>query len=71
MASAISIHPAVDEGVKPGTEDFPAGRLSANAIKKPWRLRLRGIVQQPCLRLHEVLETCRGCLLNSRMRIKR
>ena len=33
MASAISIHPAVDEGVKPGTEDFPAGRLSAKAIK--------------------------------------
>ena len=56
MASAISIHPAVDEGVKPGTEDFPAGRLSANAIKNPWRLRLRGIVKQSCLRLHEVLE---------------
>ena len=27
MASAISIHPAVDEGVKPGTEDFGGGTL--------------------------------------------
>ncbi len=35
MTSAISIHPAVDEGVKPGTEDFAGGTLVCKCDQNP------------------------------------
>ena len=35
MTSAISIHPAVDEGVKPGTEDFAGGALVCKCDQNP------------------------------------
>ena len=35
MTSAISIHPAVDQGVKPGAEDFAGGTLACKCDQNP------------------------------------
>ncbi len=35
MTSAISIHPAVDQGVKPGAEDFAGGTLVCKCDQNP------------------------------------
>jgi len=42
MASAITIHPAVDEGVKPGTEDFAGGTLVCKCDQNPVEVTIEG-----------------------------
>src|SRR5688572_32829995 len=43
MAS-ISIHPAVDQGVKPGSKTFTGGTLSCKCSDKPVKVSLKGNV---------------------------
>ena len=42
MASAISIHPAVDGGVKPGTEGFGGGTLVCKCGQNPVTVKIEG-----------------------------
>ncbi len=42
MTSAISIHPAVDEGVKSGTEDFAGGTLGCKCDQNPVEVTIEG-----------------------------
>ncbi len=42
MASAILIHPAVDDGVKPGTEDFAGGTLVCKCDQNPVEVTIEG-----------------------------
>ena len=40
MASAISIHPAVDQGVKPGSQDFAGGTLRCKCSQNPVEVKI-------------------------------
>lgn len=42
MASAILIHPAVDHGVKSGTQDFSGGTLTCNCSENPVEVTIKG-----------------------------
>ena len=42
MTSAISIHPAVDQGVKPGAEDFAGGTLVYKCDRNPVEVTVDG-----------------------------
>ena len=42
MTSAISIHPAVDQGVKPGAKDFAGGTLVCRCKQDPVRVTIKG-----------------------------
>lgn len=42
MTSAISIHPAVDQGVKPGAPDFAGGTLMCKCSVDPVKVSIRG-----------------------------
>ena len=42
MASAISIHPAVDQGVKPGAQDFAGGTLHCKCSQNPVEVTIKG-----------------------------
>ena len=42
MTSAISIHPAVDQGVKPGAEDFAGGTLVCKCTANPVEVTIKG-----------------------------
>lgn len=42
MTSAISIHPAVDQGVKPGVPDFSGGTLVCKCDQKPVEVTIKG-----------------------------
>ena len=42
MTSAISIHPAVDQGVKPGAEDFAGGTLVCKCDQNPVEVTVNG-----------------------------
>ncbi len=44
MSGAISIHPSVDNGLKPGAMDFAGGTLSCRCAANPVRVRIRGQV---------------------------
>jgi len=37
---AISIHPSVDQGIKPGRKDFAGGTLSCQCAQKPVKVRI-------------------------------
>jgi len=37
---AISIHPSVDQGIKPGRKDFAGGTLSCQCTQKPVKVRI-------------------------------
>ena len=41
MAGAISIHPSVDNGVKPGAKDFAGGTLVCKCAQKPVKVSVR------------------------------
>jgi S-(hydroxymethyl)glutathione synthase len=41
-AMALSIHPAVDHGVRPGTPDFPGGTLVCKCTEAPVKVSIRG-----------------------------
>jgi len=45
MSGAISIHPAVDHGITPGTNDFPGGTLSCKCAQRPVRVRITGQIE--------------------------
>ena len=59
----ITIHPAVDEGVKPGAKDFAGGTLRCHCATDPVEVRITGMRAQPRVRLHEVLEAEGGAVL--------
>ena len=40
MASAFSIHPAIDKGVKPGSPDFRGGALVCECTDRPVKVRI-------------------------------
>jgi S-(hydroxymethyl)glutathione synthase len=42
--SAFSIHPSVDNGVKPGSKDFAGGTLTCKCAKDPVTVQLKGNV---------------------------
>lgn len=42
MASAILIHPAVDQGVKPGTQGFSGGTLTCQCSQNPIEVTITG-----------------------------
>jgi S-(hydroxymethyl)glutathione synthase len=42
--SAFSIHPSVDNGVKPGAKDFAGGTLTCRCAKDPVTVQLKGNV---------------------------
>lgn len=42
MANAISIHPAVDNGVKPGARDFPGGTLVCHCEQNAVKVAIKG-----------------------------
>jgi S-(hydroxymethyl)glutathione synthase len=42
--SAFSIHPSVDNGVKPGAKDFAGGTLTCKCAKDPVTVQLKGNV---------------------------
>ena len=42
MANMISIHPAVDHGVKPGAKDFPGGTLTCNCKQNAVQVSING-----------------------------
>jgi S-(hydroxymethyl)glutathione synthase len=44
MSDSISIHPSVDNGVKPGAKDFAGGTLSCRCAQNPVRVRVKGQV---------------------------
>jgi len=44
MSGAISIHPSVDNGIKPGAKDFAGGVLSCRCATNPVRVRVKGQV---------------------------
>ena len=48
MANAISIHPAVDQGVKGGAQDFAGGTLVCNCNQNPVEVTIKG----QCLHNH-------------------
>ena len=64
---AVSIHPAVDGGVKPGAANFAGGTLTCKCATSPVTVSLKGEHRlQPRLRLHEVLEARRRRVLAGR-----
>ncbi len=42
MTSAISIHPVVDQGVKPGAQDFAGGTLVCRCDQNPVEVMIKG-----------------------------
>ena len=42
MAGAISIHPSVDQGVKPGAQNFAGGTLSCECASNPVKVAIKG-----------------------------
>lgn len=42
MASAVKIHPAVDNGVKPGAKDFAGGTLVCKCASNPVKVTIKG-----------------------------
>ncbi|MBX6740432.1 MAG: S-(hydroxymethyl)glutathione synthase [Acetobacteraceae bacterium] len=44
MSGALSIHPSVDNGIKPGARDFAGGVLSCRCATNPVRVRVKGQV---------------------------
>jgi S-(hydroxymethyl)glutathione synthase len=42
MSSTISIHPSIDQGVRPGTSDFAGGTLSCRCASEPVKVAIRG-----------------------------
>ena len=68
MAQSISIHPAVDSGVKPGRRTSPAALYSVAAPTKSCGLDQRPMRPQPRLRLHQMLEAGRRAVLPGRGR---
>lgn len=42
MTSAVLIHPAVDQGVKPGAKDFAGGTLVCRCKQDPVRVTIKG-----------------------------
>jgi S-(hydroxymethyl)glutathione synthase len=42
MSAALSIHPAVDHGVKPGAKDFAGGMLVCKCAQDPVKVRISG-----------------------------
>lgn len=44
MPGDISMHPAVDNGVKPGAPDFPGGALHCHCASNPVEVTIRGQV---------------------------
>ena len=44
MASSVSIHPAVDNGVKKGSSTFSGGTLVCACVDKPVKVEIRGNV---------------------------
>jgi S-(hydroxymethyl)glutathione synthase len=42
MSAALSIHPAVDNGVKPGAKDFAGGTLVCKCAQDPVKVRIKG-----------------------------
>ena len=57
MAASFSIHPAVDNGIKPAAANFSGGTLTCKCSdKKVTRFDQGPKRAQPRLRLHEMLE---------------
>ncbi|MGH6952740.1 MAG: S-(hydroxymethyl)glutathione synthase [Alphaproteobacteria bacterium] len=44
MAGTISIHPSVDQGVKPGAQNFAGGTLSCKCASNPVKVAIKGQV---------------------------
>jgi S-(hydroxymethyl)glutathione synthase len=42
MASTVSIHPSVDNGVKPGAKDFAGGTLMCKCTQNPVKVTVKG-----------------------------
>jgi S-(hydroxymethyl)glutathione synthase len=42
MTTTISIHPSIDQGVRPGTSDFAGGTLSCRCASEPVKVAIRG-----------------------------
>ena len=64
---AVSIHPAVDGGVKPGKTDFAGGTLTCKCTLEPGDRDAEGQYRvQPRLRLHQVLEAAGSAVLAGR-----
>src|SRR3989304_1434164 len=42
MAGAVSIHPSVDQGVKPGAQNFAGGTLSCKCASNPVNVAIKG-----------------------------
>jgi len=62
MASKISIHPSVDNGIKPTADNFAGGTLSCKCTENAVVVSIKGQSAQPCLWMHEVLEA-RWCVI--------
>jgi hypothetical protein len=68
----ISIHPAVDDGLKPGSPKFTGGTLQCKCASNPVEM---SITEQCAYNhgvwMHEMLETSRGVVLSGRGRAPR
>ena len=61
----ISIHPAVDGGLKPAGKDFAGGTLRCLCSDRPVEVKITTqVLAQPRLRLHAVLEAEGGGVLD-------
>ena len=64
MASLVTIHPAVDQGLKPKAENFAGGNVAMPLHGQPGRGDDQGAMRaQSRMRLYEMLETERGIIL--------
>ena len=56
--ATFSIHPDVDNGLKPAGPDFAGGTLNCHCSSDKVSVSIsRAMCPQPCVRLHQVLET--------------
>ena len=67
MTSAISIHPAVDQGVKPGAQDFAGGTLVCKCDQDAVQVAVKG--QCAHNHVYEVLEARGRGVLADRGRV--
>ncbi len=68
MPSQVSIHPALDGGVKAGQANFNGGTLVCACTDRPVKVAIkRRNRPQSRLRLHQMLET-EGCHILGRCR---
>ena len=65
--SQISIHPAVDNGVKPGSPNFSGGTLHCKCASSPVEVTITAqSADNQRVRMHQMLETQRCIVLAGR-----